>query len=320
MRVGVTGASGFVGRRLVRDLVTRGFEVRAISRKPITELPAMARWAPSPDLSGDSDWSEAIAGLDSVVHTAARVHVMHETAKDSLAAFRRANVDGTLALARQASTAGCKRFIFVSSIKVNGEITAPGRPFIASDEPRPTDPYGISKFEAEQGLFTLAGDTGMEVVVIRPVLIYGPGVKANFRAIMSAVARGLPLPLASVRNMRSLVFVGNLTDLIIRALDHPAAPGTVLLASDGEDLSTAELVRALGGALGRRARLFSLPRAVVELAAGLFGKGAVAQRLLGSLTVDITPTCAGLAWTPPFSVAEGLAETAEEFLGSECMK
>jgi nucleoside-diphosphate-sugar epimerase len=314
MRVGVTGATGFVGSRLVEDLAVRGFATRAISRRRAPDLPEGAEWAASPDLGGDADWTGAVEGLDVLVHAAARVHVMHETDADPLAAFRRANVEGTVRLARQAAAAGCRRFVFISSIKVNGEGAAAGRPYRADDTPQPVDPYGISKLEAERALFQLSAETGMEVVVIRPTLVYGAGVKANFRAIMAAVAKGMPMPFGLVDNARSMVFVGNLSDLVLRALEHPAALGQIFLASDGQDLSTAELIRGLGEALGRRARLLPVPPALLRLAATSVGKRAVAQRLLGSLAVDIEPTRTALGWEPPFTVAQGLAETAAAFL------
>lgn len=313
MKVAVTGANGFVGRRLVADFAADGHQVVAAARQPIESPPSGAIWRQAPDLGADADWREVVRGCDLVVHAAARVHVMKDDAEDPLAAYRAANVEGTLSLARQAAEARVRRFLFVSSIKVNGEGTAPGHPYRADDKPAPVDPYGVSKAEAEAALFALGRETGMEVVVVRPVLVYGPGVRANFAAMTKAVARGLPLPLGGIRNRRSLLFVGNLSDLVRRAAEHPAAAGRTFLVSDGEDLSTPETLRRLGTALGRRARLLLVPPAILRAAAAALGKKAQAQRLLGSLQVDITPNREILGWTPPFSVEAGFAETAAAF-------
>ena len=255
-----------------------------------------------------------MAGVQIVIHAAARVHVMSESSADPLAEFRKVNVDGTLNLARQAVAAGVRRFIFVSSIKVNGEGTEPGKPYKADDAPAPVDPYGISKLEAEHGLLALAAETGMEVVIIRPVLVYGPGVKANFRSMMNWLNKGIPLPLGSIRNKRSLVALDNLVDLIVTCIEHPAAANQVFLVSDGEDLSTTELLRRMGAALGKPARLLPLPGAWLNGAACLLGKGAIAQRLCGSLQVDIEKTRRLLGWTPPVTVDEALRKTARHFL------
>lgn len=266
------------------------------------------------DIDPHTDWRGALAGVDCVVHLAARVHVMHERAADPLAEFRKVNVDGSLALARQAVAAGVRRFIFVSSIKVNGEGTAPGRPFAADDALAPADAYGISKLEAERSLLALAAEAGMQMVIIRPVLVYGPGVKANFRSMMSWLSKGVPLPLGAIHNRRSLVALDNLVDLILTCMNHLAAAGQVFLVSDGEDLSTTELLRRMGAALGRPARLLPVPAAWLDGAARLLGKGAVAQRLCGSLQVDIEKTRRLLDWTPPVTVDAALRETARHFL------
>lgn len=258
-------------------------------------------------LDGHTDWSAALAGTQAVVHLAARVHVMGELAGDPLAAFRVVNTEGTLNLARQVAAAGVHRFVFVSSIKVNGESTAPGHAFRASDVPQPEDPYGQSKCEAEDGLRALAARTGLDVVIVRPPLVYGPGVKANFAALMRAVQRGLPLPLgAVVNNRRSFVALDNLVDLLIACLDNPAAANQTFLVSDDEDLSTAELLRRLGQAMERPARLLPVPPWLLQAGAALLGKRDVAQRLLGNLQVDITGTRQTLGWAPLVSVDEGL--------------
>lgn len=253
-----------------------------------------------------TDWSLALENVEAVIHCAARVHVMDEQAANPLEEFRLTNVEGTIRLARQAALAGVRRFIFISSIKVNGESTDPGQQFHASDKPAPEDAYGQSKLEAEQGLLALAQETGMEVVIIRPPLIYGPGVKGNFASMIKLVDKGLPLPLGAIHNQRLLVGIDNLVDLIIRCIDHPAAANRIFLAGDGEDLSTTELLRAVGRAMGRPARLIPLPASFLRWCATLLGKQAMANRLLGSLQVDISQTCEVLDWKPPFTVEEGL--------------
>lgn len=312
MTVLVTGATGFVGQALVGRLAADAVPVRAAVRNPV-QL-AGAQVVAVGDIGPRTDWRTALAGVDCVVHLAARVHVMREQAADPLAEFRKVNVDGTLALARQAAAAGVRRFIFISSIKVSGESTAPGRPFAADDVPAPVDPYGISKLEAERGLSALAAETRMEVVIIRPVLVYGPGVKANFRSMMAWLRRGMPLPLGAIHNQRSLVALDNLVDMIVTCLDHPAAAGQVFLVSDGEDLSTTGLLRRMGVALGKPARLLPVPATWLGGAARLLGRGDVAQRLCGSLQVDIEKTRRLLGWTPPVTVDEALRKTARHFL------
>lgn len=266
------------------------------------------------DLEPSSDWSVALEEISTVVHCAARVHVMTDTAADPLTEFRRVNVQGTLNLARQAAAFGVQRFVFISSIKVNGEATKLDQPFTADDEPAPLDPYGISKMEAEQGLRKIAAETDMEVVIIRPPLVYGPGVKANFQAMMRWLARGIPLPLGAIHNRRSLVALDNLVDLIVTCVDHPAAANQTFLVSDGEDLSTTQLLQRMGEALGKPARLIPVPSVLLKLGAALVGKPAVAQRLCGSLQVDISKTRQLLGWTPPLSVDEGLKRAAEGYL------
>lgn len=312
-RILVTGASGFVGSALCKRLAAEGLQVRRALRK-LPTLDVAADAVATGDLSANQDWALALTGVACVVHAAARVHVMNDTESDPLAAFRAANVTGTLNLARQAVAAGVTRFVFISSIKVNGERTAPGRPFRASDEPGPLDPYGISKMEAEQGLRKVAADTGMELVIVRPPLVYGPGVRANFRQMLTAVRRGLPLPLASIDNRRSMVGLDNLVDLLLTCIRHPAAPGHVFLAGDGDDVSSPELLRRVGTALGRPARLVPMPPALLRLLATVAGRKDMAQRLCESLEVDISDTCQVLEWTPPRSMAYELEATARAYL------
>lgn len=310
----LTGATGFVGSAVMVRLAVDSYAVTAAVRDQHAALPAKAQRAVVAGLDADTEWSSALVGCDVVIHSAARVHVMHDTSTDPLADFRKVNVEGTLNLARQAAAVGVKRFIFISSIKVNGEGTTLGKPYTAFDGPAPQDPYGVSKLEAEQGLRQIADETGMEVVIIRPVLVYGPGVKANFRSMMNWVNKGVPLPLGAIHNRRSLVSLDNLVDLITTCVDHPAAANQTFLVSDGEDLSTSQMLRRMAAALGRPARLLPVPQRWLCAAAGLLGKAAVAQRLCGSLQVDIRHTCETLDWQPPVSVDDGFRRTAHAFL------
>jgi nucleoside-diphosphate-sugar epimerase len=301
----ITGGTGFVGRALVRRALGDGRFVRLALRR--ADSHSSATGVVVGDINGETQWTAALTGVDTVIHLAARVHVMAEGAADPLAAFRAINTEGTLALARQAASAGVRRLVMISSIKVNGESTLAGQPFTAHQDARPEDPYGRSKWEAELRVRDLAREMGLEVVIIRPPLVYGPGVKANFAAMMRAVQRGLPLPLASVtQNRRSLVSLDNLVDLLITCIDHPAAANQTLLVSDGEDLSTADLLRRLGDAMVKPARLFPVPVPLLRAGAALIGKQGVAQRLLDNLQVDISHTRETLGWTPPITVDEGL--------------
>lgn len=303
----VTGANGYLGSALCSRAASNGLPVRACVRTAIEISPGTAGKIAVGAVDGATDWAPALHGCTTVMHLAARVHVMAERASNPLVEFRRVNVDGTLNLARQAVAAGVRRFVFVSSVKVNGESTATDHAFSAADAPAPQDPYGISKMEAEQGLRQIAAETGMEVVIVRPPLVYGPGVKANFAALMRAVQRGVPLPLASVaHNRRSFVALDNLVDLLVTCIDHPAAANQTFLVSDGEDLSTADLLRRLGQAMNKPARLFPVPPSLLQLGANILGKGDMAQRLLGNLQVDIGHTRNTLNWNPPISVDEGL--------------
>ena len=315
----VTGANGFVGSALLRTLSrTTDRPVIGLTRGGAFSPPAAVKMYRVDDLAACSAEHLPWADMDVIVHCAARVHVMNDPAADPLQAFRHVNVAGTLQLARLAAEAGVRRFVFLSSIKVNGEQTFPGQPFRPDQEPAPLDPYGLSKYEAELGLQALSRKTGMEVVIIRPPLVYGPGVRANFLAMMRWLSRGIPLPLGGVTdNRRSLVALDNLVDLIVLCLDHPAAANQILLVSDAEDLSTAELLRRMAQALGRTARLLPVPPGVLRLGAKMLGRSSVAERLCGSLQVDISKTRELLAWSPPLGVNEGLRRTAEHWLQSE---
>ncbi|WP_419737148.1 UDP-glucose 4-epimerase family protein [Pseudomonas sp. COR18] len=317
MNLLLTGASGFVGQALLARLLADGkHRPRGAYRRLPEAIAPDAEACVVGDLGPEVDWREALFDIDTVVHCAARVHVMQDRAADPLAEFRRANVDGTLHLARQAAEAGVRRFVFLSSIKVNGEGTEPGKPYMADDLPAPSDPYGVSKLEAEQGLWSIATQTGMEVVVIRPVLVYGPGVKANFRNMMKWLSKGVPLPLGAIHNRRSLVALGSLVDLIVTCLEHPDAAGQVFLASDGEDLSTTQLLRRMARALGKSPLLLPVPQRWLSGMAHMLGRDALAQRLCGSLQVDIQKTRQILGWVPPLTVDEALGLAADHFLAN----
>lgn len=310
MTVLVTGVSGLVGATLCAHLTERGLAVRAAVRNPGMVLAGMAG-TPVGAIDGQTDWQSALLGARAVVHLAARVHVMHDPAADPQAAYRAVNVAGTLNLAWQAATAGVMRFVFVSSVKVNGELTHPGQPFTELDVPNPQDAYAQSKHEAEVGLRAIAAQSGMQVVIIRPPLVYGPGVKANFAALMRAVQKGWPLPLGAVHNRRSLVALDNLVDFIATCLDHPGAANQTFLVSDGQDLSTTDLVRRMARAAGVPARLLPVPVAVLQWAGRLLGRGDAVQRLCGNLQVDIGKARQMLGWLPPVSVDQGLQRAVQ---------
>jgi nucleoside-diphosphate-sugar epimerase len=300
-RIFVTGASGFVGKALCAELFKRNMPLT-----PVTRVCLNAECIAVGEIDGSTDWTAALHQCHTVVHLAARVHVMHDASHDPLHAYRCTNVQGTLNLARQAAAAGLQRFVFVSSVKVNGESTVVGHPFGPDDVPAPQDPYGISKMEAEQGLRKISAETGMEVVIIRPPLVYGPGVKANFAALLRAVQRGWPLPLGAVHNQRSLLALGNLVDFIIACITYPAAANQTFLVSDGQDISTAELVRGMAQAAGIPSRLLAVPVPLLRLAARLLGKADAMDRLCGNLQIDSSKARTLLGWMPPLSVQEAL--------------
>ena len=315
LRILITGASGFVGSAVVSalDKVERYFPVAVVRSKKDSQQPSSSVFS-VPDISSATDWSAGVKDTAVVVHAAARVHVMKEVAQDALAEFRKVNVEGTINLARQAAAAGVKRFIFISSIKVNGEQTDFGKPFTADDKPAPSDAYGVSKKEAEDALRVISKETGMEVVIIRPTLVYGPGVKANFRNMMTWLHKGIPLPFGSIHNKRSLVSLDNLVSLIMVCVEHPKAAGQTFLVSDGIDLSTTELLQRTAKALGVKSRLLPVPAKMLAFCAVALGRRSLSQRLCGSLQVDIQKTRHLLGWYPAVSVEDALDKTAKEFL------
>lgn len=319
-RVLVTGATGFVGRALCTELLRHGHPVCATLRRG-QDSTRLDLDGVEPIVIGTvtaaTDWRNALAGCEAVIHLAARVHVMRDKAIDPLTEFCVVNVEGTLTLARQAAEAGVRRFVYLSSVKVNGEQTLPGRPFTEEDMPAPRDPYAISKYKAEEGLHKLAQQTGMEMVIIRPPLVYGPGVKANFRDMMCWLHKGVPLPFGAIHNRRSLLALDNLTNFIVTCLNHPVAANQTFLVSDGEDFSTTILLRRVMVALDMPPRLWPVPQKLLEMGFKLVGKGDMAQRLCRSLQVDITKSRTMLGWVPPLSVDEALAKTARHFLDSQ---
>ncbi len=300
MKVLVTGGNGFVGSALVENLRARGHTVVAATRSPAENAVSVG------DITNATDWRAALAGCDAVVHAAARVHQMREQAENAEALYRQTNVEGTLNLARQAVAAGVRRFVFLSSIKAMGEAGH----FSETTPCHPEDAYGRSKHEAEDALLKLSAATGLEVVILRLPLVYGPGVKGNFLNLMGIVKKGVPLPFGAVRNARSLLYLGNLLDVIALCLIHPAARGRVFLPSDGAEVSTSQLIRAIASAMGRKALLIPVPPSLMLAAAGMLGKGPAAARLLGDLSVDSSPLFRELGWRPPFTMEDGLKTTA----------
>jgi nucleoside-diphosphate-sugar epimerase len=315
MRTLVTGSSGFVGTGLIRCLLADSAQrIVAVRRAASPFAVERVHSIQVGEVDANTDWRTALGDVDSVVHLAARVHVMRDRAIDPLAEFRRVNVEGSLQLARQAVAAGVRRFVYLSSIKVNGESTAPDRPFGVDDIARPQDPYGISKYEAERALRQFTASTDMELVIVRPPLVYGPGVRANFHSMMGWLKRGIPLPFGAIDNRRSLVALDNLCDLLVTCTHHPAAAGQTFLASDGEDVSTTQLLQRLGLALGHPARLVPMSPALLRTLFDALGKAHISQRLLSSLQVDITPARDRLGWQPPIGLDEGLRRAAAAFL------
>ncbi|WP_047238256.1 UDP-glucose 4-epimerase family protein [Chromobacterium subtsugae] len=303
MKALITGADGFVGRDLVQTLLHINNEVIPTSRSGKNGCIATG------DLSENYDWCQILTDCDVVIHLAARVHQMHDTTPDPLSEFRRVNTSGTLHLARQAISAGVKRFVFISSVKVNGEESA--IPYSENSSPQPSDPYALSKWEAEQGLLQLAKESTMEIVIIRPPLVYGPGVKGNFLSLIKIVQYGIPLPFKSIKNLRSLVGLSNLVDFIILCADRnrsPKAAGQVFLISDGSDISTPELIEKVSTACNLKPKLICFPPLLLNLIATFMRKKEAANRLLGSLQVDITKARSMLGWQPIMTMDQQLRQ------------
>ena len=311
-RVLVTGAMGFVGRALCAALSEAGHTVVASTRGAAEPWMTGLEVSPIPDIGPDTEWSSALAGIDAVAHLAARVHVMKERHDQPLAAYRRVNVEGTRRLAEAAAASGVGRVVYLSTAKVNGE-TSGSASFRESDTPAPGDDYALSKWEGEQALAEVAAHTGLETVMLRPPLVYGPGVKGNFLRLLELCQHAPPLPLGAASNRRSLIFLGNLVSAVTACLIRPEAAGQTYLVRDGEDVSTSELIRRVSAALGRPARLFPMPDVLLRLAGHLTGKSDAVGRLLDSLAVDDGKIRTQLNWIPPFTMAQGLAETVSWF-------
>ena len=306
MRILVTGANGFIGGVLCRDLAERGFKVRGAVRKSMA-LPSGVETIPVGSMDEDTDWSSALENVDCVIHLAARVHVMSETAIDPLSEFRKVNVEGTKKLAYSSARAGVKRLVYVSSVKVNGEATA--RPFTEEDEPAPQDPYGISKLEAEQALCKISEETGLEIVILRPPLVYGPGVGGNFVKLLQWIEKGLPFPLGSVMNRRSMIYVENLVHALIHCANHPDAKGEAFLVADRETISTPDLIFRLSEKMNRKARVLAFPVSILAFFGKIAGKSAEIERLTCSLEIDSSKIMNKLGWIPPFSLEDGFEKT-----------
>jgi len=304
----LTGATGFVGSELVKQLSPQKLKVLGRSNPAIDDAIFCEA-----GIDGSSVYSAHLEDVKCIIHSAARAHIMNDTVANPLEEFRKVNTFGTLNLAQQAAIAGVKRFIFVSSIKVSGESTQTGKPFRHSDKPSPEDAYGISKYEAEEGLKKIAEETGMEVVIIRPTLVYGPGVKANFLSLVNLVRKRIPLPLGLINNQRSLVAIDNLVDLIVTCIDHPNAANETFLVSDDDDVSTTELLKRIGTAFVFKPMLLPIPRWALTIPAAMLGKKSVVDRLYGSLQVDISHTKHRLNWTPPVTMGQQLAKIADSF-------
>jgi nucleoside-diphosphate-sugar epimerase len=313
-RVLVTGASGFVGKVLCESLAAAGYIVRAALRKDGSVNSAVLERVVVGDIGGNTDWMSALIGVDFVIHAAARAHVLHDSLQNTTRYFS-TNVEGTRKLAQASALAGIRRFIFVSSIKVNGEETT-DRGFTAADVPQPRDAYGESKWRAEMALTQIRERSGMQACVVRCPLVYGPGVRANFFRLMRWVDQGRPLPLGSIENNRSLVSIWNLCDILVNLLENSAAPGRTWMVADGHDLSTPDLVREIGVAMGRRTRLVRVPVAVLKFLGAVSGRKQEVARLCGSLQVDLTGTRRDLCWEPPITVHEALARTVAWYMAT----
>ena len=311
----ITGASGFIGKRLMERLFKEGtFSIRACSRKKYLGWSGGVEAVTVPAINVGTEWEASLEGCEAVVHLAAKMHEMRNQDADTLLEFRRINVEGTLNLAKQAADCGVRRFVFLSSVKVHGESTMPDQPFTMLGPPNPEDAYALSKWEAEQGLRALEMESGMEVTILRPSLVYGPEVSGNFGSLLRWLKFGIPLPFGSINNRRSLVALDNLVDLIITCIDHPNGANKTFLVSDGEDLSTTQLLRRTAMAMGVTERLLPIPPPLLDLTFRMLGKPELSLRLLESLQVDLSFTKETLSWIPPLSVEEGLLRAVEPLI------
>ncbi len=306
----VTGGSGFVGRSLLECLAKKPYSLIVATRKNANEILTGTAFVIQ-GFDQATDWSQGLQGVQTVIHLASRVHVMNDTALDPLEEFRKVNVAGTIRLAEQAAQAGIKRFIFISSIGVNGDYTV--NPFCADDPPNPLEPYAISKYEAEQSLQKLSKEYGFELVIIRPPLVYGANAPGNFGKLVKLIAKGYPLPLGAIKNKRSLVSINNLISLIMVCIEHPLASNQIFLVSDDEDISTTDLLRRVARVLSVPARLIPVPMVFLQLAAKMLRKEKLVQKVCGSLQLDISKTKELLAWTPLESVDQGLSQILRSF-------
>lgn len=315
MNILVTGATGFIGRAIIKELLSHGsHQITALTRKNSSTLTDGVDKIIVDTIDGTTDYKDQLSGFECIIHLAARVHRFKDNQEESYPAYKALNYDGTLHLARHAAASGVKRFIYLSSIKVNGESTSEGHPFRADDIPNPHDSYAKSKYEAERALLSLSASSPIETVIIRPPLVYGPGVKANFYKLMQLIHRGYPLPFGSIHNLRSLVSLDNLVDLITVCIDHPDAANEIFLVSDGEDISTHELVKVIAQSMGQPDRQFKIPCSWLTFAAALFRKNDVARRLVGNLQVNIEKTQKTLGWQPTVTIKDAIKSTTADYL------
>lgn len=309
-KVLVTGASGFIGRNLCVFLKEKGYFIRGAVRNDVRDVSGADEYIQVGDINESTNWQQALAGVDTIIHLAARVHIMNDAAADPVEAFRKVNVLGTEHLAQAAAKAGVRRFIFISSIGVNGEFTH-GKPFTENDIPNPVGPYAVSKLEAEQSLRKVAENAGMEVVILRPPLVYGSGVKANFKNLIKIAGSGFPLPFKGIRNRRSFLYVGNLVDAVITCITHPLASGETFLVSDGQDMSTPDLIKMIACTMNKKPVLFSLHPDILKALCKIVGKAEELKKLTGSLLVDSSKIRNLLGWKLPFTMEEGIRETVK---------